>query len=343
MKALVYFGARDLRYVDVDTPRPKKGEVLVKPRAVSICGSDLSGFKGTSKFRVPPLIMGHEFSGEIAELGEGVKNLSIGQKVGVVTNLFCGKCPDCKRNLQNICDNRYIIGTTMMAGSYNGAMADFVPVPAEKIVPLPEHVSFAEAALAEPLSISLRAVKHAGNIKGKTTAVFGAGPIGLLAIKCLKMFGAKEIIAIDIIEKRLDMAKKCGATAVINSNDDVLKFTRDLTCGEGLDFVLDAVGIEATINKGIEIVRNGGNIIWIGLSAKQINMEYFTSVCKEINIKSSYMYTTEMNEALDLISSGKIIVKDIITNSYPMSKGPEIFAKLAGNQAEDVKVILTND
>lgn len=343
MKALVYFGAKDIRYIDVETPQPKKGEVLVKPRAVSICGSDLSGFKGTSKFRVPPLIMGHEFSGEIAGLGEGVKGLNVGQKVGVVTNLFCGECPDCKRNLQNICDNRLIIGTTMMAGSYNGAMADYVTAPAEKIVPLPEHVTFAEAALAEPLSISLRATKHAGDIKGKTVAVFGAGPIGLLAVKCIKLFGAKQIIVIDVIDRRLDMAKKCGATAVINANDNVLTFTRDLTNGEGLDFVFDAVGIEATINKGIEIVRNGGNIIWIGLSAKQVNMDYFTAVCKEINIRSSYMYTTEMNEALELIISGKIVVKDIITDSYPMSEGPRIFSALANKQTDDIKVMLIND
>jgi hypothetical protein len=202
MKALVYHGPRDLRYEEVDTPKPGKGEVLVKVRAVSICGSDLSGYKGGSAMRVPPLVMGHEFSGEIAQLGEGVTGLTPGDRVGVVTNLYCGKCQDCRDGLQNVCDHRYIIGTTMKAGSYNGAMADYVVAPAEKIMPLPGHVSFNECALVEPLSISLRATKHIGKLEGKTVAVFGTGPIGLMGVMCLKAFGAKQIIAVDLLEKR---------------------------------------------------------------------------------------------------------------------------------------------
>ena len=175
MKALVYHGPRDLRYEEVATPAPKNGEVLVKVRAVSICGSDLSGYKGGSAMRVAPLIMGHEFSGEIAVLGQGVTGMKVGDRVGVVTSLYCGKCQDCKDGLDNVCDNRYIIGTTMKAGSYNGAMADYVLAPAEKIMPLPAHVSFNACAMVEPLSISLRATKHLGDIKGKTVAVVGGG------------------------------------------------------------------------------------------------------------------------------------------------------------------------
>ena len=222
MKALVYYGPRDLRYEDVETPKPKKGQVLVKVKSVSICGSDLSGYKGGSAMRVPPLIMGHEFSGEIAELGAGVADLKVGDRVGVVTNLYCGKCQDCKDGLDNVCDNRFIIGTTMKAGSYNGAMADYVVAPAEKIMSLPKKVSFDECALVEPLSISLRATKHAGAVKGKTVAVFGAGPIGLMGVMCMKAFGAARIIAVDLVDKRLKMAVQCGATDAVNSKDDVL-------------------------------------------------------------------------------------------------------------------------
>lgn len=344
MKALVYYGPKDLRYVDVETPKPKKGEVLVKVRAVSICGSDLSGYKGGSAMRVAPLIMGHEFSGEIAELGEGVTGRAIGERVGVVTNLYCGKCQDCLDGLDNVCDYRYIIGTTMKAGSYNGAMADYVVAPAEKIMSLPDHVSFNECALVEPLSISLRATKHAGNLAGKTVAVFGTGPIGLMGVLCLKGFGAKRIIAIDLIEKRLKLAMDCGATDMINSgNEDVLAVTRRMTGGLGVDVVFDAAGVAATVNTGIEIARNGGKLIMVGMASAKIEIEYKHAVCKELKLLGSYMYTSEMREGLQMIAEGKVDVKQMITSVLPMSEGPRIFAELATGQTEEVKVILTND
>jgi threonine dehydrogenase-like Zn-dependent dehydrogenase len=120
MKALVYHGKEDIRYEDVPKPSPGKDEVLVRVQAVSICGSDLAGYRGGNPMRIPPLIMGHEFSGDIAELGEGVTDLQVNDRVGVVTNLFCGTCENCRNGLSNVCENRFIIGTTMKAGSYDG-------------------------------------------------------------------------------------------------------------------------------------------------------------------------------------------------------------------------------
>jgi 2-desacetyl-2-hydroxyethyl bacteriochlorophyllide A dehydrogenase len=343
MKALVYYGPRDIRYEDSETPKPKKGEVLVKVRSVSICGSDLSGYKAVSAMRVPPLIMGHEFSGEIAQLGEGVSGMKVGDRVGVVTNLYCGKCQDCKDGLMNVCDNRYIIGTTMKAGSYNGAMADFVVAPAEKIMPLPDRVSFDECALVEPLSISLRATKHAGNIKGNTVVVFGAGPIGLMGIMCMKSFGAKRIIAIDIFDNRLKMALQCGATDVINSNDDVYGITRKMTDGVGIDIVFDAAGVPATVNTGIEIARNGGTLLMVGMASPKFEIEYKHAIVKELKLISSYMYTTEMREGLQMIIDGKLDVAQMITSRHPMSEGPRMFEELISGKTNEIKVILTND
>jgi len=231
----------------------------------------------------------------------------------------------------------------MMAGSYNGAMADYVVAPAAKIMLLPDNVSFNQCALAEPLSISLRATKHAGDLKGKTVAVFGAGPIGLLTIQCAKYFGAGRIIAIDLVDDRLEMAKKCGATDIINSNDDILGITRKMTDGVGVDVVFDAAGVPATVNGGVEIVRNGGKIVWIGLAAPKLEFDYKHAVCKEITFQCSYMYTTEMEEGLEMIKTGKMNVEQIITGVYTMSEGPRIFEELATGKTKDIKVILYND
>ena len=207
MKALVFHGTEDIRYEEVETPSPKKGEVLVKVKAVSICGSDLAGYRGGNTMRVPPLIMGHEFAGEVAALGEGVTDAKIGDKVGVYTNMYCGYCPACKAGLPNVCENRRIIGTTMPGGPYDGAMAEYLIAPVAKLLPLSGKRTFSEYALAEPLSTGLRAVRLAGDVKGKTTAVIGCGPIGLLTIMALKHFGAKTIAAMDVLDKRIGHGK----------------------------------------------------------------------------------------------------------------------------------------
>ncbi len=343
MKALVFHGKEDLRYEEVPTPQPKKGEALLKVKAVSICGSDLAGFRGINPMRVPPLIMGHEFSAEVAQLGEGVNNVKVGDKVGVITNLFCGTCTACKAGLTNICDNRLIIGTTMKAGSYNGAMADYVIAPADKLFKLSGRHSFSEYALLEPLSTGLRAVKLAGDVKDKNVVVIGCGPIGLLAIMCIKLYGAKQILAVDVLDARLDMAKKCGATHTLNSKEDLNAYTQKTTDEAGADLVFDAVGSSATVNLGVNIVRLGGKVVWIGLVQPQIEFEYKHAVVKEVSFQGVYLYVTEMEEGLELLEAGKLDIGTIITSEYPMSEGPRIFKDLISADAKDIKVILKND
>jgi 2-desacetyl-2-hydroxyethyl bacteriochlorophyllide A dehydrogenase len=343
MKALVFHGAGDIRYEEVETPQPKAGEVLIKVKAVSICGSDLNGFRGINPMRVPPLIMGHEFAGEVAVLGKDVNTAKIGDKVGVITNLFCGVCPACKAGLTNICDNRLIIGTTMKAGSYNGAMADYVLAPAAKLFPLSGKFSFSEYSLLEPLSTSLRATKLAGDLVGKTVIVIGCGPIGLLGILCMKLFGAREIIAVDTLDNRLEMAGKCGATKTINAKEDIPALTSKVTNGAGVDVVFDAVGAASTVNLGVDICRMGGKVIWVGLAQPKMEFEYKHAVVKELNFQSVYLYTTEMEEGLKLLESGKLNIGQIITSEYPMSEGPRIFKELVSADARDIKVILKND
>ena len=345
MKALVFNGPRDIQYKEVPTPEPKEGEVRIRPKAVSICGSDSAGYKGGNAMRTPGLIMGHEFSGVIEKLGPGVTGLTLGQRVTVHTNQFCGQCRDCKEGLQNVCVNRAIIGTTMpKAGQLNGAMADYVIAPAKKIMLLPDHVSFNDAAMIEPLTVGLRSTKHVKDIKGKTALVYGAGPIGLLTMQCIRAREAASIIAVDIVDGRLDMAKKCGATTVINSKkDDVAKIVADMTGGGGVDLVFDAVGSAETVNAGTKIVRCGGTVVWMGLADNKLEFDYKYAVCKEIKFLTTYMYTTEMEEGLELIAAGKLEAGKIITGIYPMSEGPKHFELIATGETKDIKIILTND
>ena len=345
MKALVFKGPRDMQYLDVSTPEPGPDEVRIHPKAVSICGSDSSGYKGGNAMRTPGLIMGHEFAGVIEKLGSNVKGLKIGQRVAVHHNIFCEKCRDCKEGRDNVCVNRAIIGTTMpVYGPWNGAMADYVIAPAKKIIPLPDHVSFNAAAMGEPLSIGLRATDHVKELKGQTVLVYGAGPIGLLNMQCVQAREAARVIVVDTVDYRLEMAKACGATVVINSKtQDVKKIVDEMTGSGGVDVVFDCVGVKETVNSGVKLVRCGGTVVWVGLADNTIEFDYKYAVCKEIKFLTAYMYVDELEKGLELIAAGKLNVEKIITGVYPMSEGPKHFELIAKGESRDIKIILTND
>lgn len=349
MKALVYHGPGNIVMTEVDKPQPGPGEVCVKVRAVSICGSDLKAYRGKSNFRVPPLVMGHEFAGEIDEVSLGVVGFRVGQRVTVNPNLNCGNCHDCKKGATNLCSYRRNVGTTMAAGPYNGAMAEYVCVPAAAVIPLPEELSFEEAALLEPLAVSLHAVKYYLAIKGARVAVIGAGPIGLLAVQCAKglgaelvILGAKGAMAPDSTAERQRKAADFGADLIINTMKDDLAEVRDLTNGIGLDVVFDAVGTSESIKQSIQIVKNGGEVILIGLAAATAEFSVSELVPREIRLCGSYIYTAgEMREAIRMVADGRVNLQKLITTVTPLEKGPEMFAVLAARASEDIKIVLT--
>lgn len=342
MKALVYKGPFDLALEDLPKPELGLGEVLVKIQAASICGSDVTGYKGKSNMRIAPLVMGHEFSGIVCEIGEEVNQDKVGARVAVVPNLYCGTCINCLDGNVNLCDFRKIVGTTMAAGSYNGAMAEYVAVRQEALLYLPDSVSFNEAALLEPFAVALHAVKKAGDLKNKSALVVGAGPIGLLVLKCLKYLGAGNVVVTDLADNRLELARKLGADCVINTaKENASAAIKAMTNNLGVDVALDAVGISASINQCIDSVRNNGKIILIGMAAQHLDFEFKQVVCREIQMFGSYTYTTEMQECLDILHSGQVSLNDLITGVFTIEEGPSIFAGLAEGNTEDIKVILT--
>ena len=254
MKAYCYVEPFKIVEQERPTPEPGPGQVRIKVKAVSICGSDTGGFKGTSGMRVAPLVMGHEFSGIVDKYGEDVKNPSVpvGGRVVVYPNIQCRKCPDCEAGLPNLCEERFIPGTTMPAGGYDGAMADYVVVPADKLIPISDKISFEEGSMFEPTSVALRGVKMLSEVKDKVVTVFGAGPIGLLALECLKYLGAKDVISIDLNQERLQKALECGASYVINTKEeDPVKRVMEITGGKGADAGADCVGIAVSLNTAL--------------------------------------------------------------------------------------------
>jgi 2-desacetyl-2-hydroxyethyl bacteriochlorophyllide A dehydrogenase len=334
IKAAVWYGGKDIRIENVPLPKIKDDEVLLKVKAVSICGSDLHAYRGVSKRRVPPLVMGHEFSGEIAEVGRTVKNLSIGERVVVEPIISCGSCRLCRLGRDNICENLQLVGLHR-----SGAFSEYVSVPAKKCYTLPKMVSFEEASLVEPLAVAVHAVHLASLEKNEAIAIIGSGAIGLMILQVAKKGGAGKIVVLDTLDYRLALAKSLGATTTINVKKEV-PLQRILTDG-GVDTVFEAVGHQETVQQGLEMVRTGGKVIVIGMLEATMQLPILDITVKEIDLQGSYGYTSDdFQQALKLIAQGKVNVKPLITHLLPLDDIKKGFEILSQGAEDVIKVVL---
>lgn len=341
MKGLVYHGPNTLRYEDVPDVAPGEGEVKIKPMAVGICGSDVHGYLGITGRRTAPMIMGHEFAGVVEETGAGVSGFSAGDRVTAYPMFFCEKCVYCRQGDFHLCENRRFLGVL----DVDGAMADSVCVPAKCCFKLADSVSFAVGSLMEPMAVAYRAVSRAGRarVEGKDVVLVGTGTIGLLALACARALGPEKIIVSDLSDGRLEIARRMGATHVVNpSREDVPQAVRDIT-GSGADTAFEAVGAAPTVRQAMSSLRQGGTAVWIGNNKPMIEINMQEIVTRELTVIGTYLYNfQEFKLVVDLLNSGKLEVEPIISHSAPMSEGAAMFAKMAADPGDWIKVVLTN-
>jgi L-iditol 2-dehydrogenase len=335
MKALLLSQYRKLELAEVDVPVPGPGEVLLRVAACGICGSDVHGYDGSSGRRIPPIVMGHEASGVIASLGEGVKNLSTGDRVTVDSTVYCGDCVNCLRGDINLCDRRQVLGVS--CGDYRraGAFAEFVAVPARIIHRLPDDLPFADAAMLEAVAVALHAVSLVPVAPGSTALVVGAGTIGLLLQQALRVAGCARVFVTDVDSTRLNLSHELGATAVFPAAECADQISQ-LTHGVGVE----AVGKTETVNAAIDSVRKGGSVVLVGNIAPEITLPLQKVVTRQIRLQGSCASAGEYPRAIDLVSSGAIRVKPLITAVAPLDQGPQWFERLYAREPNLMKVVL---
>lgn len=337
MRALMYLGTRQMEMQEVAEPGVTPGHVVLKVGAASICGSDLHGFLGKSAKRVPPLIMGHEFTGEIVDRGQGVDSLSIGDRVTVNPILSCGRCEACLRGRTSICPHRTVIGI-----EHPGAFANYVSVPEESCFMLPDHVGDLEGSMVESLSNALHIFDRSLHGFIKSVAVIGAGTQGLLALQVARHIGATRIAATDMVSSRLSLASNLGATHAIDVGAvDPVDAVLDMTDGQGVDLAVEAVGHTATQEQAVRMLRQGGEAVLLGLGAEApMAVDGVAMVNRELVVRGSYAYTSlDFAYSLDLISSGKIDVASMAV-ARELAQGPAIFEKLVDDPGDLIKVAL---
>jgi L-iditol 2-dehydrogenase len=341
MKALLLSQYRHLELTDLAVPEPGRDEVLIRVKACGICGSDVHGYDGSSGRRIPPIVMGHEASGTIAAAGEGVRNFAEGERVTFDSTIYCGECSPCLRGDINLCDRRQVLGVS--CGDYRraGAFAEFVAVPARIVHRLPENLSFAEAALLEAVAVALHAVSLVPVPSGSTALVVGAGTIGLLLQQALRAAGCSRVFVADVDPTRLKLSQKLGATATLPAGMDLTQQVLQLTNGAGVDIAVEAVGKTESVNAAINSVRKGGSVVLVGNISPEVKLPLQKVVTRQIRLQGSCASAGEYPKAIELVSSGAIQVKPLITAIAPLEEGPQWFERLHAREPNLMKVVLT--
>jgi L-iditol 2-dehydrogenase len=341
MKALVLKEYRRFALEDFAVPELQPDEVLVRVRACGICGSDVHGMDGSSGRRIPPLVMGHEAAGEIAEIGSGVTGWKTGDRVTFDSTVYCGECWFCQCGRVNLCDNRRVLGVSCGEYRRHGAFAEFVAVPQRILYRLPDSLSFEQAAMVEAVSVAVHAVKRTPLAPDAVALVVGTGMIGLLVVQVLRAMNCQTVIAIDLEENKLTLAKKLGATHTIKADDAALpEKIRALSGGRGVNAAFEVVGLPATVKTAIESVRKGGSITLVGNLKPQAELPLQAVVTRELTLIGTCASAGEYPECLALIAGGKVNVTEFISATPPLAEGAQWFERLYAGEKGLMKVLL---
>ncbi|MDR0718929.1 MAG: galactitol-1-phosphate 5-dehydrogenase [Treponema sp.] len=342
MKALLMEEYKKFKYTDFPDPKIEDSrDLLVRIKASAICGSDVHGFDGSTGRRKPPIVMGHEAAGEIAETGPGVKAFKKGDRITFDSTIFCGECFYCQNGMVNLCDNRMVLGVSCDEYRRHGCFAEYVVIPERIAVPLPEGLSYEEAACTEPAGVAAHAVRQTPLGLNDTVAVVGSGLIGNLIIQILRASVSGKIIALDTDASRRETAKSFGADAVFDpAENDLQKKIETLTNGRGIDRAIEAVGATAPIKTAISIVRKGGSVTLVGNVSSNIDLPLQQVVTRQLSLYGSCAISGEYPIALDLMARKKIDIKPLISATAPLSEGDLWMNKLYNREDNLLKVVL---
>jgi len=341
MKALVLEDYNHFEYKNVPEPKIGPEDVLIRVMACGICGSDIHGMDGSTGRRQPPIIMGHEAAGVIAEVGPDVKEWREGERVTFDSTIYCGQCYFCRKGQINLCEKRRVLGCSTDEYHQDGAFAEYVAVPQHILYRLPEGLPFNQATLTEPLAVALHAVRRVNVKLNNSVIVLGTGVIGLLLIQILRVTGCSPVIAIDLDQNKLNLAQKLGADIVMKADAyDVIKEVEKHTDSRGADVVFEAVGIENTVKTALMSLRKGGSLSLIGNLSQLIDLPLQEVVTREITMYGSCASSGEYPECLNMIDRSVVKVAPLISITAPLAEGAKWFDYLYKNKPGIIKVIL---
>lgn len=342
MKALLMETYKKLNYTEVPDPKisgPR--DILVKVKAVAICGSDVHGFDGSTGRRQPPIIMGHEAAGEVVATGAEVRAFKKGDRITFDSTVYCGSCWYCRRGEVNLCENREVLGVSCGDYRRHGAFAEYLVIPDHIAVPLPDGIPYEEAACTEPAGVAAHAARIMPPALNDTIAVVGSGLIGNLIIQVLKAGSSGRIIALDIDPARREVAASFGADVLLDpATPDLDARIKELTDGRGVDCAFEVVGLSASVKTAIAVTRKGGSVALVGVNAPNVELPMQSVVTRQIRLFGSCAIAGEYPLALDLMARKKIDVRPLISAVAPLSEGDLWMQRLYRREGNLLKVVL---
>lgn len=314
MKAVFFESPKKANIKELPNPRIKDDEVLIAVRSAGVCGTDVHIYDGDF-IGTYPVIPGHEFSGDVVEVGKSVQTIKVGDRVAVDPGVFCRKCSFCRENKENFCENFMAYGV-----HFNGGFAEYTAVKEENVYRI-DGLSYIEGAMVEPVGCGIHGLKQINMEIGDHVLIFGSGPIGLILMQLCKNYGASAITVVDIIQNKLDLAKRLGATNVLLADSNLSKNLKDIR-PNGFHVVIDATGRPSVVQGMFEYVRNRGKILFFGVCPQNAKIEIspYDVYKRELKIYGTFAILYTANQAIDMIREKKINVSDLVSHRFSLDE-----------------------
>ena len=344
MKAAYLVAKGQFEIRDIPEPRIESDrDVLVRLRSSGVCGSDIHNYREGRIGCIEatfPMIIGHECSAVVEEVGKAVKRVERGSRVAIEPAASCGQCEACRTGRQNLCETVRFLS---LPGELEGCLKEYMVMPEANVIPLPDELTFEDGVMLEPLSISAHAVRLAEIKPGDSIAVLGSGPIGLLTLEVTNASGAALSFATDIVKERVEMASRLGATHSFDPNEtDVVGTILDGTHGRGVDVAFECAGEQDTINQGLEVLRHGGRFVLIGIPTGTTEYTFDTDIMrrKELTVVFVRRQVHYVERSISLVQAGRIDVRSLVTHRFPLEKTNEAYELVSTYQDGVIKAMI---
>ncbi|MBI5671298.1 MAG: alcohol dehydrogenase catalytic domain-containing protein [Chloroflexi bacterium] len=340
MKQAVMTAPGQIEFRELDRPLPQDDEVLMQTRRIGVCGSDIHVYHGLHPYTGYPVVQGHEVGGVVAALGKQVTGLKVGDKITFMPQITCGECYPCTHGMYHICESLKVMGFQT-----GGGAQEYVALPAENVLKLPDTMSLDEAAFVEPVSVAVHALARGGGAQGKKVLVLGAGPIGNLTAQVARASGAAAVMITDVSPYKLEKARQCGIDFVVNPAQEKLGDALRRDFGpERADLILECVGVEATINDAVLNARKGTTIVIVGVFGKKPQVDLGLVQDRELSLVGTLMYQKSDYEcAIELVARGKLRLDEMITHRFPFDQYLAAYQAIEAANGEYLKVMIDLD
>jgi len=337
MKQAVMTQPGVIEYRDIQRPQAGPGEVLIQIRRIGVCGSDIHVYHGMHPYTSYPVVQGHEVSGTVAELGEGVSGLQPGDIVTFQPQVTCGKCYPCQHGMEHICEELKVMGFQT-----DGAAQEFFPVAANMVLKLPEGINLDQAAMVEPVSVGVHAIRRAGGVEGKNVLVLGAGTIGNLLAQAARASGARQVMVTDLSPYKIERARLCGLGCAVNRREQDLG-EAVLSClgPERADVIFECVGAEATITDAVNVARKGSTIVVVGVFGKKPLVDLGLLQDRELTMVGTLMYQkVDYERAIEFIAAKKIALEPLISSRFSFDRYLDAYHTIEAAHGDSMKVMI---